>query len=886
MSDTELPKTYDPKTIEAPWYDRWESSGDFACDPSSSSQPYTIMMPPPNVTGSLHMGHALTFTLQDLLIRFHRMKGRDTLWQPGQDHAGIATQMVVERKLAEQNINRHDLGRDAFVERMWEWKAESGGTIQRQMRRLGASPDWQRNRFTLDDGLSRAVVKVFVKMHREGLIYRDKRLVNWDPKLLTAISDLEVEQHEQESSMWHLKYRLEGSTDEFISIATTRPETMLGDGAVAVHPDDERYKHLVGRMAILPLSNRPIPIIADQHPDPEKGSGAVKITPAHDFNDFEVGRRHDLPLINLMTETAAMASIPEIPEKYQGLDRYEARRLILADLDAEGLVEREEKVLNAVPHGDRSGVVIEPWLMDQWYVDAGELAKPAIKAVEEGSTRFVPERWSKTYFDWMRNIQPWCISRQLWWGHRIPAWYGPDEHIFVEESEEAALAAAALHYGKPVELRRDEDVLDTWFSSGLWPFSTLGWPDETDEIKHDLDRYYPGDVLVTGFDIIFFWVARMMMMGIYTMDGKVPFREVYIHALVRDEKGQKMSKSKGNVLDPLDLIDQYGADPLRFTLAAMAAQGRDIKMSSTRLESYRNFATKIWNACRFLGVNGATNRDASFDLSSVKEPVGRWIVAEYNQAISRTTTAIENYRFNEAADALYSFIWNSYCDWYVELIKPQLAGDAIETRATAAAVLEGALRLLHPFMPYLTEELNEKIFGNDTMMISSAWPVEVGLPVSDAPDEIRYLINLITEIRYIRSEINVPLSAKPELQVRNASPLQQRAMDTNSAALLRLARLGGVAAVDGFGDGSARGTVDGVDIGLPLAEILDLDAERARLEKAITGVDGEINKISRKLDNPGFIAKAPDTVIEENRRRLDEESGRKSALEAALARLG
>jgi len=886
MSDTELPKTYDPKTIEAPWYDRWESSGDFACDPSSSSQPYTIMMPPPNVTGSLHMGHALTFTLQDLLIRFHRMKGRDTLWQPGQDHAGIATQMVVERKLAEQNINRHDLGRDAFVERMWEWKAESGGTIQRQMRRLGASPDWQRNRFTLDDGLSRAVVKVFVKMHREGLIYRDKRLVNWDPKLLTAISDLEVEQHEQESSMWHLKYRLEGSTDEFISIATTRPETMLGDGAVAVHPDDERYKHLVGRMAILPLSNRPIPIIADQHPDPEKGSGAVKITPAHDFNDFEVGRRHDLPLINLMTETAAMASIPEIPEKYQGLDRYEARRLILADLDAEGLVEREEKVLNAVPHGDRSGVVIEPWLMDQWYVDAGELAKPAIKAVEEGSTRFVPERWSKTYFDWMRNIQPWCISRQLWWGHRIPAWYGPDEHIFVEESEEAALAAAALHYGKPVELRRDEDVLDTWFSSGLWPFSTLGWPDETDEIKHDLDRYYPGDVLVTGFDIIFFWVARMMMMGIYTMDGKVPFREVYIHALVRDEKGQKMSKSKGNVLDPLDLIDQYGADPLRFTLAAMAAQGRDIKMSSTRLESYRNFATKIWNACRFLGVNGATNRDASFDLSSVKEPVGRWIVAEYNQAISRTTTAIENYRFNEAADALYSFIWNSYCDWYVELIKPQLAGDAIETRATAAAVLEGALRLLHPFMPYLTEELNEKIFGNDTMMISSAWPVEVGLPVSDAPDEIRYLINLITEIRYIRSEMNVPLSAKPELQVRNASPLQQRAMDTNSAALLRLARLGGVAAVDGFGDGSARGTVDGVDIGLPLAEILDLDAERARLEKAITGVDGEINKISRKLDNPGFIAKAPDTVIEENRRRLDEESGRKSALEAALARLG
>ena len=534
------------------------------------------------------------------------MKGKDTLWQPGQDHAGIATQMVVERQLAAQDIDRRDMGREKFLERMWEWKAESGGTIQRQMRRLGASPDWERNRFTLDDGLSRAVVKIFVQMHRDGLIYRDKRLVNWDPKLLTAISDLEVEQREQESSMWHLKYRLEGSEDEFISIATTRPETMLGDGAVAVHPDDERYKHLVSRMAILPLSNRPIPIIADEYPDPEKGSGAVKITPAHDFNDFEVGRRHDLPLINLMTAQAKMEVIPEIPEKYQGMDRYEARKQILADLEAEGLLEREEKVLNSVPHGDRSGVVIEPWLMDQWYVNAAELAKPAIKAVEDGRTRFVPERWSKTYFEWMRNIQPWCISRQLWWGHRIPAWYGPDNHIFVEENEAAAMAAAEAHYGEAVELRRDDDVLDTWFSSGLWPFSTLGWPDETADVSRDLARYYPGSVLVTGFDIIFFWVARMIMMSMYAMDGEVPFKDVYIHALVRDEKGQKMSKSKGNVMDPLDLIDQYGADPLRFTLAAMAAQGRDIKMSTTRLESYRNFATKIWNACRFLEMNGCT----------------------------------------------------------------------------------------------------------------------------------------------------------------------------------------------------------------------------------------------------------------------------------------
>ena len=885
MSENELAKTYDPSAIEEGWYERWEASGTFACDPSSKAVPYTIMMPPPNVTGSLHMGHALTFTLQDLLIRFNRMRGRDTLWQPGQDHAGIATQMVVERQLAEQNIDRRDMGREAFLERMWEWKAESGGTIQRQMRRLGASPDWDRNRFTLDEGLSRAVVKIFVQMHRDGLIYRDKRLVNWDPKLLTAISDLEVEQREQESSMWHLKYRLKGSENEYISIATTRPETMLGDGAVAVHPDDDRYRHLVGRMAILPLSNRPIPIIADEYPDPEKGSGAVKITPAHDFNDFEVGRRHDLPLINLMTAHATMEAIPEIPEKYQGLDRYEARRMILEDMEAEGLLEREEKVLNSVPHGDRSGVVIEPWLMDQWYVNAAELAKPAIAAVEEGRTRFVPERWSKTYFEWMRNIQPWCISRQLWWGHRIPAWYGPDEHIFVEESEEAARAAAAAHYGRDVELRRDEDVLDTWFSSGLWPFSTLGWPDETPTIRHDLERYYPGDVLVTGFDIIFFWVARMMMMSMYAMDGEVPFRDVYIHALVRDEKGQKMSKSKGNVMDPLDLIDQYGADPLRFTLAAMAAQGRDIKMSTTRLESYRNFATKIWNACRFLQINGCTRGTEGFDLANVSEPVNQWIVAEYNDAVARVTTAIENYRFNEAADALYGFVWHSYCDWYVELIKPQLDGDAVETRATAAEILRGALRLLHPFMPYLTEELNEKIFGSADMMISQTWPAHLERPETEAPDEIRYLISLISEIRYIRSEMNVPLSAKPVLQLRGTTKLQQRAIETGRAALLRLARLDSFETVEGFGKGTARGTVDGVDIGLPLSGILDLEAEQARLEKAIGGVSAEIDKIARKLDNPGFVAKAPEEVVEENRRRLEEETARRGALEAALARL-
>jgi valyl-tRNA synthetase len=885
MAESILPKNYDPKSIEADWYETWEEAGHFAADPASAKTPYTIMMPPPNVTGSLHMGHALTFTLQDLLIRYHRMVGRDALWQPGQDHAGIATQMVVERQLADQKIDRRDIGREAFIDKVWEWKAESGGTIQRQLRRIGASPDWERNRFTLDEGLSKAVRQIFVQMHRDGLIYRDKRLVNWDPKLLTAISDLEVEQREQESSMWHLKYRIEGKTDEFISIATTRPETMLGDGAVAVHPDDERYKHMVGKMAILPLSNRPIPIIADEYPDPEKGSGAVKITPAHDFNDFEVGRRHDLPLINLMTETAAMAAIPEIPEKYQGMDRYEARRQILADMAAEGLVDLEEKVQNSVPHGDRSGVVIEPWLMDQWYVNAAELAKPAIRAVEEGRTKFVPERWSKTYFEWMRNIQPWCISRQLWWGHRIPAWYGPDGHIFVEESEQEAMAAAQAHYGKNVELSRDNDVLDTWFSSGLWPFSTLGWPDESEDVQRDLARYYPGDVLVTGFDIIFFWVARMMMMSMYVMDNEVPFKEVYIHALVRDEKGQKMSKSKGNVMDPLDLIDQYGADPLRFTLAAMAAQGRDIKMSTTRLESYRNFATKIWNACRFLDMNGCTASAGEIDLATVKEPVNKWIISEYNDAITKTSTAIESYRFNEAADALYHFVWHSYCDWYVELIKPQLADEAVETRAVAASILAGAVKLLHPFMPYLTEELNQKIFGSSDLMIAADWPAPVPQPDGDAVEDLRFVIKLISDIRYLRAEMNVPLSAKPVLHVRAPSAAQQRAMDSQMPALLRLARIEGIAAVERFDKGSARSSVDGLEIGLPLAGILDFEAEAARLNKEIGAVSAEVKKISAKLNNPGFLAKAPEAVVAENRRRLDEEETRMAALEAALNRL-
>ncbi|WP_278371659.1 valine--tRNA ligase, partial [Thalassospira xiamenensis] len=592
-----LEKTYSPADVEGRLYDKWEKSGAFAADPASGANPYVIMMPPPNVTGSLHMGHALTFTLQDILVRYNRMSGKDTLWQPGTDHAGIATQMVVERQLGEQNVTRHDLGREKFIEKVWEWKEKSGGTITNQLRRLGASPDWPRERFTMDDGLSAAVRKVFVTLHKQGLIYRDKRLVNWDPKLLTAISDLEVVQKEVKGHYWHFKYPIEGKEGEFITVATTRPETMLGDTGVAVHPDDERYKDLIGQYCILPIVGRRIKIVADEYADPEKGSGAVKITPAHDFNDFEVGKRNDLEKINIMDDHARIND--DAPEEYRGLDRFKARELIVAKMEELGLLEKIEDTVHMVPYGDRSNVVIEPYLTDQWFVNAEVLAKPATEAVEDGRIKFVPKNWENTYFEWMRNIQPWCISRQLWWGHRIPAWFGPDGEIFVEETEEEALAAAKAHFGKDVELTQETDVLDTWFSSALWPFSTLGWPDKTPE----LDKYYPGDVLVTGFDIIFFWVARMIMMGMHFMDGKVPFKDVYIHALVRDEHGQKMSKSKGNVIDPLELIDEYGCDALRLTLTALAAQGRDIKLAASRVEGYRNFATKLWNAARFAEMN-------------------------------------------------------------------------------------------------------------------------------------------------------------------------------------------------------------------------------------------------------------------------------------------
>ena len=715
-----LGKSYHPADIEARQYARWQAANAFASGRRAGADPYCIVIPPPNVTGSLHMGHALNNTLQDVLVRFKRMQGFDVLWQPGMDHAGIATQMVVERQLEADDVRREELGRDAFVERVWQWKNESGGTIIGQLKRLGCSCDWSRERFTMDEGLSAAVVKVFVELYREGLIYRDQRLVNWDCKLGTAISDLEVEQREVDGHLWHIRYPVEGEPDRYITVATTRPETMLGDTAVAVHPEDDRYRDLVGRHALLPLVGRRLPIVADEHADPEQGSGAVKITPGHDFNDFEVGLRHGLERINILDATATLNDAA--PPAYRGLDRFEARRRVVDDLAAAGLLVKVEPHRHVVPFGDRSDSVIEPWLTDQWYVDAKSLARQAIARVECGDTRFVPRNWEKTYFEWMRNIQPWCISRQLWWGHRIPAWYGPDGEIFVAVDAAEAQAQAAARYGREdVELVRDEDVLDTWFSSALWPFSTLGWPERTPE----LGRYYPNSVLVTAFDIIFFWVARMMMMGLHFMKS-VPFDEVYIHALVRDESGRKMSKSRGNVIDPIDLVDAYGADALRFTLAALAAQGRDVKLAEGRVVGYRNFATKLWNAARFCGMNECAP-DAGFAPASCEHAVNRWIVGATRKTAAEVTEALEGYRFNDAAGAIYHFTWGTFCDWYLEFIKPILAGEdqamRAETRRAAAWTLGEILKLLQPFMPFVCEEIWERIrpAGAGLLMLEP-WP--------------------------------------------------------------------------------------------------------------------------------------------------------------------
>ncbi|QCO01424.1 valine--tRNA ligase [Azospirillum argentinense] len=880
-----LEKTYRPAEVEEKHYRLWEETGAFAAKTESNGKPYTIMMPPPNVTGSLHMGHALTFTLQDVLTRYNRMRGRDALWQPGTDHAGIATQMVVERNLAKEGKTRHDFGRDAFIDKVWEWKAESGGTITRQLRRLGASPDWPRERFTMDEGLSRAVRKVFVELHKQGLIYKDKRLVNWDPKLHTAISDLEVEQKEIKGNLWHFRYPIEGEADRFIVVATTRPETMLGDTGVAVHPEDERYKDLIGKNVVLPLVGRLIPIVGDEYADPETGSGAVKITPAHDFNDFEVGRRNNLAAINIMDRDARITG-DEVPEAYRGLDRYEARKKVVAELEALGLLEKIEPHTHMVPHGDRSGVAIEPWLTDQWYVDAATLAKPAIEAVETGKTVFVPKQWENTYFEWMRNIQPWCISRQIWWGHQIPAWYGPDGHFFVEETEEAAIAAAKAHYGQDVALTRDQDVLDTWFSSALWPFSTLGWPDETPELA----RYYPTDVLVTGFDIIFFWVARMMMMGLHFMKD-VPFRTVYIHALVRDEKGQKMSKSKGNVIDPLELIDQYGTDALRFTLTAMAAQGRDIKLAVSRVEGYRNFATKLWNAARYTQMNGVAPVPG-FKPVGLSQTVNRWIVGALAEAAKKVGESIEAYKFNEAANTAYAFTWGTFCDWYLEFTKPILNGSdeaaIAETRATTAWVLDEILHMLHPLMPFITEELWEQLSTDRAnRLISAHWP-EHGAELIDpaARDEMDWVVRAISSVRSMRSEMNVPPAAQIELKLKDAGPESLKRLDTHRDLILRMGRLASVEPLSGPVPKSAvQAVLDEATLILPLEGIVDIDKERARLTKEIEKLSGEIKKIDAKLSNEQFVAKAPEEVIEEQRDRRDTAEQARDKLQKALEML-
>ena len=881
-----LEKTFDPKSVEPRLYQQWENSGAFAPSAASEAETFSIVIPPPNVTGSLHIGHALNNTLQDVLTRFHRMKGEAALWLPGTDHAGIATQMVVERQLAAAgNVGRREMGREAFVAKVWEWKAESGGTITRQLRRLGASCDWSRERFTLDDGLSEAVKKVFVTLHKQGLIYRDKRLVNWDPQFQTAISDLEVEQREVDGHFWHFAYPLEDGSGEIV-VATTRPETMLGDTAVAVHPDDERYKALVGKQVRLPIAGRLIPIVADDYADPEKGSGAVKITPAHDFNDFQVGKRHGLPLINILDPFARLNDAA--PADYQGLDRFAARKKIVEAMEALGLLRLVEKTRHVVPHGDRSGVVIEPYLTDQWYVDAHTLAQPAIKAVESGKTVFEPKNWEKTYFEWLRNIEPWCISRQLWWGHRIPAWYGPDGTVFVEESEAAAKAAALARYGDERPLTQDEDVLDTWFSSALWPFSTLGWPEQTTDLK----RFYPTSVLVTGFDIIFFWVARMMMMGIHFM-GEVPFEKVFINALVRDDKGQKMSKSKGNVMDPLDLIDEYGADALRFTMVAMSGQGRDIKLSKQRIEGYRNFGTKLWNASRFCQMHECV-APADFDPAAVTSTVNRWIRGELAKTSAAVTRALEDCAFDDAANELYRFIWNVFCDWYVELSKPVLNGDdqaaKAETRATTAWALDVTLKLLHPVMPFMTEELWDKLADGGrtraSLLISAPWPV---LPAEwidpEAEAEIGWVVDLVTEVRQVRAEMNVPPSARAPLSLIGAGAETRHRIARHRDLIVSLARLSQVGEADAAPKGAAPFVIGEATGALLIAGFIDLAAEKARLSKEIATLDGDAERTRKKLDNPDFVARAKPEVVEENRERLAEAEEAIGKLRAALQRL-
>ncbi len=919
MNDTTLGTTYDPHAIERSLYDFWESSGLFA--PQGDGSPYCIMIPPPNVTGSLHMGHAFQDTIMDALIRYHRMHGCRTLWQAGTDHAGIATQMVVERQLNAEGRTRHDLGRDAFVERVWQWKAQSGGQITRQLRRMGASLDWSRERFTMDEGLSNAVQEVFVRLYEDGLIYRGKRLVNWDPVLHTAISDLEVVAEEENGNLWHIRYPLcDGSG--YVSVATTRPETMLGDTAVAVHPEDERYKSLVGKTVRLPLVEREIPIIADDYVDPDFGSGCVKITPAHDFNDYEIGQRHGLELINVLTPDAAV----ELPgSSYHGLDRFEARKRIVADLDAAGLLERRDDHRHKIPRGDRSNAVVEPYLTDQWFVKIAPLAEPAIRAVEEGEIRFVPESWSRTYFEWMRNIQDWCISRQLWWGHRIPAWYDDEGNIFVARSEAQARAQAAARHGREVPLERDEDVLDTWFSSALWPFSTLGWPERTPE----LETFYPTSVLVTGFDIIFFWVARMIMFGL-RFTGAPPFHEVYVHGLIRDSVGQKMSKSKGNILDPLDLIDgidleelvrkrttglmqprlapgieaatrkefphgiaAFGADALRFTFASLATQGRDIRFDLGRIEGYRNFCNKLWNAARYVLMNTA-GRDCGQDGAQHYElgAEERWIVSRLQHTAAEAEEAVGAYRFDRMAQAVYGFVWDEYCSWYLELSKITLSdsghGEArhIGTRRTLVRVLEAALRMLHPLMPFITEAIWQKLSplagAKGGSIMTQPFPTAAAERIdAEAVAEIRWLQDLVRAIRNIRGEMNVSPTRRIAVLLQDTAATDRERLRRNEPALLGLAALEGIETVpQGTAvPESATALVGDMKVLVPLGAVIDKNAELERLQKKIDKLQNDLTRSRSKLDNPRFVERAPVDVVAKERERI-------TAMQTALEELG
>ncbi len=873
-----LDKTFNPKDVEQRIATQWEASGAFRCGNRPDAPAFSIVIPPPNVTGRLHIGHALNNSLQDILARFERMRGKDVLWQPGTDHAGIATQLIVERQLAERQMSRLGLGREKFLEEVWKWKAESGGAIVDQQHRLGASADWSRERFTMDEGLSRAVTKVFVELYNQGLIYKDKRLVNWDPRLQTAVSDLEVENLEIKGHLWHIKYPIEDS-DQFITVATTRPETMLGDTAVAVHPDDERYKGLVGKMAVLPLTGRLIPIIADEYSDPEKGTGAVKITPGHDFNDFEVGKRHKLPLINILNKDGTFNN--DVPAPYRGLSREAARKKVVGDLEAAGLLEKSEPITHAVPHDEKTKtVVLEPFLTEQWYLNVQPLADKAIAAVEKGETKFVPENWTNVYFGWLRNIRPWCISRQLWWGHQIPVWYDNDGKVYCAETEQEAVKLAG---GKA--LTRDDDVLDTWFSSALWPFSTLGWPEETNE----LDRYYPTNVLVTGFDIIFFWVARMMMMGIHFL-GKVPFETVLIHNRVLDEQGAKMSKTKGNVVDPITLIDEFGADALRFTLAQAAGQSRDMRIGPTRVEAGRNFATKLWNTSRFCEMNGCVTVPG-FDPASVTETVNQWIVSETARAVVDVTAAIEALRFNDAANAAYHFVYDIFCDWYVEMTKPifQSGADSAkaETRATTAWARDQILKLLHPFMPFITEELwaATAAVPRDSLLVVAEWPKVTVSSAASASAEMNWVIDLIKGVRSVRAEMNVPAGAKIPLVLTGASDVSAARLAKHIDVIASLARLSSAEAAPAIPKGSAQFVLEESVVALPLGDVIDFAKERARLEKDLKKTQDEIARFDAKLSNEQFVAKAPEDVLAEQREKRAEAQALAVRLTDAIGRL-